>query len=126
MLAYMRSHRRRAAPEQVLIVGLHDDIDAIATTLAQVSPDAYGHVLIAAPPGATDHLTAPLRVAIHRVDPCLGVLNRAITAWAAEWMPDQPLLERPVRVWLGAHAHQHIDTYAHGLMRGAPSHRPAN
>ena len=54
MLAYMRSHRRRAAPEQVLIVGLHDDIDAIATTLAQVSPDAYGHVLIAAPPGATD------------------------------------------------------------------------
>lgn len=115
MLTVVRSHRRRCPLEHVLIAGHADDLDEISITLALLPADAYGQVLIEASPEALATLTAPPRVSIHRIDPATGSLPAAVTAWVAEWVPDEEDHRRTVTVWLGEHASNLIDVYQLGL-----------
>lgn len=93
----------------MLIVGCADDLDDVGITLALLPPDAYGQVLIEAPADATDCLTAPPRVAIHRVDPGRAGLEAAVSAWVEEWIPWEPDPRRAVAVWVGRQAGAVVD-----------------
>lgn len=105
----MRSHRRRLPLEHVLVAGHTADLDDIAVALALLPDDAYGQVLVEGPQGSTDTLTAPPRVSIHRIDSVTSSLERAVAAWVAEWVPQEPDLRRTVTVWLGGHAANTVD-----------------
>ncbi|PWJ25096.1 hypothetical protein ATK17_1208 [Branchiibius hedensis] len=109
MLNFVRSHRRRLPLEHVLIAGHIADLDDIAVALALLPADAYGQVLIEAPAGSLDGLTAPARVSIQRIEPSTGSLDQAVTAWVSEWVPQELDLRRNVTVWLGGHASSRVD-----------------
>lgn len=109
MLSFVRSHRRRSPLEHVLVAGHVADLDDIAVALALLPSDAYGQVLVEGPAGSLAELTAPPRVSIHRIDPVASSLEKAVTAWVAEWVPQEPDHRRTVTVWLGGHAASLVD-----------------
>jgi len=103
----MRSHRRRAPLDHVLIAGDVTELDSIRALLALLPEQAYGQVYVestAADVQAT--LLAPPRVTVshlvraeHHV---IGeALSSAVDCWVAEWMPDDPQPEREIAIWAG-------------------------
>lgn len=115
MLTFVRSHRRRRPLDHVLIVGVAGDLQEVSLALAMLPDDAYGQVLLAAAPGSTSALTAPARVSIHRLEPSRGCLVDAVSAWLAEWVPQEPDGARSVTAWVGPHAKAAIDPERLGL-----------
>lgn len=109
MLTVVRAHRRRSPLNHVLIAGYLADVDEISVALALLPDDTYGQVLIEAPTGSLMAVTAPPRVSIQRIDPMTGSLAEAVSAWVAEWIPDEPDPRREVTVWLGQHARGQVD-----------------
>jgi len=74
--------------------------------MAWLPADTYGQVLIEVGPAEELPLLAvPPRVTVHRVErspegPGIAV-GRAVTAWVAEWIPDEPDERRTVTIWVG-------------------------
>jgi hypothetical protein len=116
----MRSHRRRLPIDHVMIAGSVGDLDAIQALLALLPETAYGQIFIEDGAGAADlsALRPPARMTLARLratDADRGdgapelVLARkgtqlavAIEAWAAEWIPDEPVVERITTMWVGS------------------------
>lgn len=124
----MRSHRRRLPLDHLLIAGDLGDLDAIRALVATLPERAYGQVFIDADDdtaGATLDLElhGPARLSIVRLTtaaPTDGghhasvvtrgkLLADAVTAWATEWMPDEPTLDRIVTMWIGGRDTPAID-----------------
>ena len=110
----MRSHRRRRPVDHILIAGRLADLDCVRAAVATLSADAYGQVFVQAPLGTDLDLRAPARVTVHRVDETSS-LEDAITAWVAEWVPDEADPHRRVAVWIGTHAAPHVASARHGF-----------
>lgn len=112
----MRSHRRRGPLEHVLVAGDLDDLEAITALLALLPAHAYGQVYVEVPAEADlPDLHAPARVTVTRLarplDAERGVaLAGAVAGWVAEWVPDEPVYERLVTLWIGATARERVDT----------------
>ena len=106
----MRSHRRRGPLEHVLVAGDLDDLTAITALLAMLPAHAYGQVYVETPADTElPALAAPARVTVTRLarplDAERGVqLAGAVAGWVAEWVPDEPVYERLVTLWIGATA----------------------
>lgn len=104
----MRSHRRRGPLEHVLIAGDLGELPAIETLLALLPAGAYGQVFVETPTDAElGRLNPPARVTVNRVArPDHGsrgdALVPAVSAWLAEWLPEEPTTERTLTLWVGA------------------------
>lgn len=91
-----------------MLAGTSGDLDAIAATLAVLSPATYGHVLIELPQGADlAPLAAPARVTVmvvHAADEIGTALTRALTAWQSEWTSEHPECAPAISRWVGPKA----------------------
>ncbi len=120
----MRRSRRRCHPLlHVLIAGAGEDIDAIRQVVALLPDDAFGQVYVESDPGAVlPDLSVPQRVTVNHLRRSgrdaapLGdagaepgvLLARAVAAWAAEWMPEEPDEDREFQIWTSGQVGQHL------------------
>lgn len=115
----MRTRRRRAPLQHVLVAGGFDEISEINTLLAVLPDDAYGQVIIEADdPAAVPEFAMPARMSVHTVPAAMG--SQALRAWMSEWIPTEPDADREVRLWVGSNIGvEAIPEYATlgGLMR---------
>jgi len=103
----MRSHRRRAPLEHVLVAGDVAELESITALLALLPDNAYGQVYVES--SGTDDVPAvpaPPRVTVSHVvraeHHATGeLLSEAVACWLAEWMPDEPQPERLISIWAG-------------------------
>lgn len=76
--------------------------------LSMLPSDAYGQVLLEVHDDVVlADLDAPARVTVQRIrpvptEPTGTALSRAVSAWLAEWLPEEPDPHRSVGVWLGS------------------------
>lgn len=104
----MRSHRRRAPLEHVLVAADVAELDAIRSLLALLPETAYGQVYVE----VADHdelpaIPAPPRVTVNPVrreqqQPIGEQLSAAVAGWVGEWIPEEPPTDRAVSMWLGS------------------------
>ena len=104
----MRSHRRRAPLDHVLVAGDLTELDSIRALLSLMPETAYGQVYVEC--SGSDELpaiTSPARVTVNRV--CRTELHSpgeplsaAVAGWVGEWMPEDPAPDRVIAIWAGA------------------------
>lgn len=113
----------KAAPVHFLLVGGGADVAALRGIVARLPVNAYGQVLIEvaselhvedwpAPPGVTvswlcrDRSFASMGRAAQQGE----LVARAVTAWVAEWMPEEEEEHAaPYVLWLGCAANAHVE-----------------
>jgi NADPH-dependent ferric siderophore reductase len=105
----MRAHRRGPL-EHVLVAGDLEELGAIHALLAFLPEHAYGQVYVETPADRQlPPLPAPARVTVTRVPRPAGaepgaLLAQTVTAWVAEWLPEEADERRTVSMWVGATA----------------------
>ncbi|MGT2427347.1 SIP domain-containing protein [Amnibacterium kyonggiense] len=102
----MRAHRGRPGPT-VLLAGDSGDLRDLRALASALPVDAYGQVYVEVAPGEPlEHLEAPARVTVTRLERTGddrrrgALLTAAVEAWIAEWMPAGARDDRRI-AWIG-------------------------
>jgi len=110
----MASRRHRRNPDRHLLIAHCDDLADLGLALALLPRDAYGAVIVEVPGDETVVVPAPSRMCVTAVRP--GALGDAVTAWLAEWMPEERLCDGIHRMWVGGVAAAHLDDELRGRL----------
>ncbi len=108
----MTVRRPRHRAERFLIAGDSADLGEVRALLTQLPDDAYGQVLIESDGDECESFVAPPRMSVIRLRAEVlpgAALANALTAWLAEWLPEEVPSEQVPTIWLGAAANPRLD-----------------